>query len=86
MQVCLGKFLLHIGRLKRANHLAQIAFHHAVEIVEREADAVIGDPVLRKIVGPNFFLAPAGTDLVLAMRRNISLPLRAACPRASARA
>ena len=86
MQVGLGKFLLHIGSLKRADHLAQIAFHHPVEIVEGQADAVIGDPVLRKVVGADFFLASARTDLALASARSISLLLRAACPRATARA
>ena len=78
--------LLHIRRLQGVNHFIEIAFHDAVEIVERQADAVIGDPVLRKIVGANFFFAPAGADLALARARNISLLLRAVFLRAVARA
>src|SRR6266853_2967969 len=38
-------------------------------MIERQSDAVVGQAVLRKIVGPNFFFAPAGA--------NLSAPLRA---------
>ena len=45
----------------------QVAFHDAIEIVERQTDPMIGDAVLRKIVGPDFFFAPAGADLAFAL-------------------
>ena len=60
--LCGGGFfqtLRHIRRLQGVNHLFEIAFHDAVEIIERQTDAVIGDAVLRKIVGADFFFAAA---------------------------
>src|SRR5215470_2560514 len=44
------------------------AVHHAIQIVKREADAVIGHAVLRKVVSANFFFASAGSDLAAALR------------------
>ena len=39
------------------------AFHDIGELMKRETDAVIGDAVLREVVGANFFTAVAGFDL-----------------------
>src|SRR5262245_43975642 len=58
--------LLEIGVLEGQDHFVQVAFHHAVEIIKGQADAVISDPVLRKIVGSDFFFAPSGANLTLA--------------------
>ena len=38
-----------IGALQGRNHFLEVAFHHAVEIVKRERNAVIGDPILRRL-------------------------------------
>src|SRR5206468_12544612 len=55
--------LCHIGGLERANHLLEIPVDDAIQVIERQSDAVVGQAVLRKIVSRNFFLAPAGADL-----------------------
>jgi hypothetical protein len=60
--------LSDISGLQRLNQLTEIALHHSIQVVKREADAVIGHAVLRKIVGANFFFASAGTDLSPALR------------------
>src|SRR5947209_7708342 len=60
---------LKIGGLKRTDHFRQVAFHEAIKIIERESDTVIGDAVLSVIVGPDFFFAATGPNLVSAMRR-----------------
>ena len=46
----------------------QFAFHHNGQIVKRQFDAMVGDAVLRKIVGADSFVAFAGADLRLALR------------------
>ena len=45
---------------------SELAVHDVGELVQREADAVIGYAVLRKIVSANFFRAVAGLDLTAA--------------------
>jgi len=54
--------------LQRPDQFPEIAVDHAVQIVKRQADAMIGHAVLREIVGADFFFAPAGTDLAAALR------------------
>src|SRR5262249_49217645 len=44
------------------------AFQHLVELVQRQADAVIGDPPLGEIVGADALRAVARADLALALR------------------
>src|SRR5215831_7837708 len=44
------------------------AFQHLLELVQRQADAVIGDPPLREIVGADALRAVARADLALALR------------------
>src|SRR5450755_2804645 len=58
--------LSDIRRLERLNHFAEIALHYPVKIIEREADPMIGDAVLWKIVSPNFFFAAPRADLAFA--------------------
>src|SRR5204863_5117416 len=43
------------------------AFEHLLELVQRQADAMIGDASLREIVGADALRAVAGADLVLAL-------------------
>ena len=52
--------------LQGRDHFVQVAFHYAIKVIKGQANAVISDPVLRKIVGSDLFLAPSGTDLTLA--------------------
>ena len=44
--------LMEVGD-ERRGELVDIAFHHFMELVERETYSVVGEAVLRKIVGPN---------------------------------
>lgn len=50
---------------KRRNDIAQIAVHNRWEIVFRQADAVIGDAILRVIVRADFFRTIAAANLCL---------------------
>src|SRR5579883_382261 len=52
---------------KAVHERGELAFHDVIELVQGQADAVIGDAVLRKIVGANFFGAVAGFDLAAAL-------------------
>ena len=45
----------------------QTAFHDQVELVQSEADAVVGEAVLREVVGADLLAAVAGADLLLAL-------------------
>ena len=40
----------------------EVTFHDGVKLVESQADTVVGDPLLRKIVGPDLFTSVARTD------------------------
>src|SRR4029077_4227100 len=46
---------------------AKLAFHHQIELVEREIDAMVCDAVLREIVSADLFGAIAGLDLSAAL-------------------
>src|SRR5215475_6202731 len=65
--------LLEIGMLQGTDHLVQLALHHPVEIVKSEPNPMIGNSVLRIIIGPNLFLPSAGTDLAFARRGILGL-------------
>ena len=52
---------------QRVDDLVEVALHDPVDIVEREVDAVVGDPALREIVGADALAAVAGADLALAV-------------------
>src|SRR6056297_129719 len=47
----------------------QIAVHHLVKLVQREIDAVVSEPALRKVVGAYPVRAIAGADQVAALLR-----------------
>jgi hypothetical protein len=57
------RLLLHLLRLimgdQRVDDWLQLAIHYLLELVNGEADAMIGEPVLGKIVGANLFGAVA---------------------------
>ena len=57
----------HVGGLQRVDQSVEIAVHHAIEIIKRQTDAMIGHAVLREIVSANFFFAAAGADLAAAL-------------------
>src|SRR5262245_25106690 len=62
----LTKPLLFVVLFERVDDVAEIAGDDGVELVEIQIDAVIGDAILRKIVGADAFVAVAGTDLAAA--------------------
>src|SRR5215469_4065943 len=45
---------------------SKLAIHHFGELMDCQTDAVVGDAVLRIIIGPNFFRAVTGFDLTAA--------------------
>src|SRR5882724_13407175 len=55
---------LHLFRLivlrQRFDDRIETAVHHLVELVQRQPDAMVGQPVLRKIVGADLFTSVAG--------------------------
>ena len=61
-QLLLQAFRLEM-RYQGVDERAEFAFHHFRELVQRQADAMIGNAVLRGIVGANFFRAIACLDL-----------------------
>jgi hypothetical protein len=62
----LGEQFGPAGHLQGVHHVAQVAFHHLQQLVEREVDAVIGEAALRKVVGADAVAAVAATDQALA--------------------
>ena len=54
-----GKFPFWIDKLTPI----QLAFQHFFQLVRCEADAMVGDSAVRKIVGSDLFTAIAGADL-----------------------
>ena len=54
-----------IRQNQRVHHAVQITVQDALQIAQRQGDAVIRHTVLRKIVGPDFFTAVAGAHLAL---------------------
>ena len=59
---------MDLAGLELLHHFADAALDELVEVVERDLDAVIGDAVLREVVGADLFLAVAGADERLAVR------------------
>ena len=57
-----GEAVFHIALLEGGNHFVEVALDDAVEIVKGQSDAVVGDAVLREVVGADFFLAPGAPD------------------------
>ena len=52
-----------IGGLQRVDQFVEIAINHAIEVMKRQADAMVGHAVLREIIGADFFFTSTGTDL-----------------------
>ena len=55
---------LIIRFLERGDDLVDLAFHHLRQAVKREADAVLGDAILEKMIRADAFATVARTDLV----------------------
>src|SRR5215813_6463322 len=64
-------------RHQRVDQLIErCSLEHLIELVQRQADAMVGDASLRKIVGANALGTVTGSDLILTLRRaRISSPL-----------
>src|SRR5688572_31952037 len=60
---------------ERVDDLVDLAVHDALDLVEREVDAVVGDPALRKVVGADALRAIARADQQLARRGGLRLLL-----------
>jgi len=60
---------------ERIDDFIEFALHDAIELVQREVDAVVGQSALRKIVGPDAFGAVARSDETLARRGGLGLLL-----------
>ena len=58
-----GQPLGGVGLEQSRDHRVQIAVEHLIEVVGLEADAVVGDPVLGEVVGPDPLGAVDGADL-----------------------
>src|SRR5437667_11738955 len=54
-------FSLIIGG-QRVDNGIELAIHHLVELMQRQADAMVGDAVLREVVRPDLLAAVAGAD------------------------
>src|ERR1700680_1853596 len=52
-----------VVRHQRVDERSELAVHHFGELVQRQADAMVGHAILRKIVRANFLRAVAGLDL-----------------------
>src|SRR5262249_7898359 len=48
--------------LERRNQFVQVPGNHAVEAIKSQVDAVVGDAILREVVGADTFAAVAGAD------------------------
>ena len=75
-----------VGGGERRQHLVEVALHHLVELVERQADAMVGQPALREVVGADPLRPVAAADLALAVRRPRRVAPRRARGRRAARA
>src|SRR5690606_37735563 len=65
---------LFLGR-QRLGELAQVSGKDAGEVASRVVDAVIGDPRLREVVGPDALRALTGADLHQARLAGLALSL-----------
>src|SRR5436190_16016367 len=74
---CCGfESLAPLFRGQRLRKLIEFAFEDPVEVVHGQLYAVVGDAVLRKVVGADLLGALAGADLRAARRRLLGgLPL-----------
>lgn len=58
-----GEFFLDVAVLEGGDEFGEVALDDLGEVVEGEVDAVIGDAILREVVGADALAAVAGTDL-----------------------
>lgn len=65
--------LLTVVVEQRVGDRLQVAGNHLVEIMHREANAVIGHPILREIVGANAFATIARANEALSLGRPFGL-------------
>src|SRR5450756_12963 len=67
----LFRLLLHFFALvmcdQRVEDGIHFALHHEIELMERQADAVIAHAILREVVGADFLAAVARTHHALAL-------------------
>src|SRR5271165_2193436 len=54
--------LLHVTDLQCCHHFVELTLHKKVQIVQCQTYSMISNAVLRKIVGPDFFLSAARSD------------------------
>jgi hypothetical protein len=54
--------------LQRRGHVVEIAVEDGLQLVQRQVDAVVGEPALREVVGPDPVAAVAAADQALARR------------------
>src|ERR1017187_1451306 len=75
----LFRLLLHLLALVMRDQGVEdgihFAFHHEIELMQRQADAVIADAILREVIGADFLAAVAGAHHALALRAQHSLLL-----------
>src|ERR1700730_11743987 len=58
-----------------SDQLVDISLHELVDLVQRQADAVIGHPSLRKIIGANPFVAATAADERTPLLRTLLIDL-----------
>ena len=68
---------------QRVDDVVEVAGEHVGQPVDREADAVVGDPVLLEVVGPDLLAAAAAADLGPPFDRRARRRARARCARAA---
>src|ERR1019366_7266891 len=75
----LFRLLLHLLALVMGDEGIEdgihFAFHHEIELMQRQADAVIAHAILREVVGADFLAAVAGAHHALAPRAQHGLLL-----------
>ena len=63
------KFLRLIMRPQGVDELIDLAFHHEIELVNGQADAMVGYAILLEVICADLLRAVAGTDHRFAFRR-----------------
>src|SRR3954454_17274354 len=64
-----------VGVHQRLHHRVEVTVQYGVEIVRLVVDAVVGDAVLREVVGAHALGAVDGADLAAPVRRCLGLGL-----------
>lgn len=62
-----GEPALNVIGNQRLDQTVEVAVHDGRKVVDTQLDAVVGDAVLREVVGANFLVAFAGADLGAAL-------------------